>query len=138
MNLNELSEQYRAGGEACRLRAAQLTEVLKTEKLPEMERMRLRRRICILMTMARESAATAKYLKNYYGDDDNGKHEHVCKGRRVSVTAPLSEDDGKRGQGRTCRVGKMLNRGGSDPAPKTACCHVLPGANAHAGYSGRA
>ena len=138
MNLKELAMQYRSNGEACRIRAEQLTQLLKTEKLGEMERMRLRRRICILNTMARDAIATSKYLENYYGDDENGEDEYVCEGRRVSVSAKIPEDDGQRGQRRTCRVGKILNRGGSAPAAETACKYVLPGANAHAGYSRRA
>ena len=138
MKINELAKEYRASGEACRLRAQQLTEMLVTEEMGEMEKMRLRRRICILMAMARDAIATSKYLENYYGDDENGKDEHVCTGRGISVSAPLSENDGKRGQGRPCGVRKVLNRGGFDPAPETARKYVLPGANANAGYSRRA
>lgn len=138
MKIKELAKEYRKNGEACRIRAEQLTQVLKTEKLGEMEKMRLRRRICILMAMARDAISTSKYLENYYGDDDNGENKYVCEGRGIPVFTQISENDGKCGQGRTCRVGKMLNGGGSDSAPKTARPYVLPGANANAGYSRRA
>lgn len=138
MNLKQLAEEYRENGEACRIRADQLTQLLITEKLGEMEKLRLRRRICVLTAMARDAIATSKYLYNYYGDDENEKHEYVCERRGVSVPAEISEDDGKCGQGRSCRVGKVLNRGGLDPAAKAACKYVLPGANANAGYSRRA
>lgn len=138
MKVKQLAKEYRESGEACRLRAEKLMETLKSEKLGEMEKMRLRRRICILMAMARDAISTSKYLENYYGDDDNGKDEYVCEGRGISVSAQIPENDGKRGQRRSCRVDKVLNRRGLDPASASACKYVLPGANANAGYSRRA
>ena len=55
MNLKQLAEEYRENGEACRIRADQLTQLLITEKLGEMEKLRLRRRICVLTAMARDA-----------------------------------------------------------------------------------
>lgn len=138
MNIEQLAKEYRASGEACRLRAQELSEVLLHEKMGEMEKMRLRRRICILNAMARDAIATSKYLENYYGDDENGKQKHVREGRRVSVSAPIFEDDGIGGHGWPCLFGEVFDRGGFDTEAETACYNVLPRADAYAGYSQRA
>lgn len=138
MRIEQLSQEYRASGEACRRRAQELTEALMSEKMCEMERLRLRRRICMLNTMARDAIATSKYLENYYGDDENGKNKHVCKGRGISVSAPIFEDDGILGQGWPCSFGEMLDRRGPDPEAAPARYDVLSRADAYAGYSRRA
>ncbi len=71
MTLTQLSSEYRKSGELCRQRQEELSRRLEQEKLCKMEKLRLRRRIYILGTMARESIATSRYLENYYGDDKN-------------------------------------------------------------------
>lgn len=81
MTLNELSAQYRQSGEACRIRMRELETKLETEPMGETERLRLRRRIYIVGTMAQDAIATSRYLECYYGDDKNGKrnkNEYVC------------------------------------------------------------
>ena len=71
MTLTELSHEYMQSAEPIRLRLHELNEQLKTQRMCEMERMRINRRICVLTTMLRDTVATAKYLENYYGSDDN-------------------------------------------------------------------
>ena len=64
--LQHLSEEYIQSGEICRGRAEELRLRLREERLCEMDRLRLRRRIQILMTMARECRTTGRYLARYY------------------------------------------------------------------------
>ncbi len=80
MTIAELSGEYRKSGEACRIRAEELETRLKREKMCEMDKMRLRRKISMLTNMARDAIATSRYLENYYGDDKNEreKAEYVC------------------------------------------------------------
>ena len=66
MDLKTMAREYAAGGQACRKRAEELRHRLKQEENPEMEKLRLRRRIQILTTMARDSVATSRYLERYY------------------------------------------------------------------------
>lgn len=73
MKLTELSEQYRQSAEPLRGRIAELRRRLDTEELCELERLRLRRRVCVLSTMLRETIAVSRYLENYYGGDNNGR-----------------------------------------------------------------
>ena len=75
MTLTELSKEYLQSAEPLRRRLRELNEALKTEPLCEMERLRLNRRICVLTTMLRDTVATAKYLENYYGRNENEKQE---------------------------------------------------------------
>ena len=72
MTLTQLSEQYRESGKKCRDRADELRITLETVPMSETERLLLRRRIYILETMARQTTATAKYLRYYYGEPQNG------------------------------------------------------------------
>lgn len=80
MTLLQLSSEYRKSGELCRRRQEELSLKLEREELCETDRLRLRRRIYILGTMARDSIATSRYLENYYGDDKNAEKEaeYVC------------------------------------------------------------
>lgn len=80
MTIAELSGEYRKSGEVCRIRAQELSDRLKQEKMCEMEKLRLRRKISMLANMARDAIATSIYLENYYGDDKNEreKAEYVC------------------------------------------------------------
>lgn len=66
MKLSELSEEYKASAAACRSRAEELRKLLESAELCETEKLKLRRRIYTLSIMAREAAATGKYLKHYY------------------------------------------------------------------------
>ena len=67
MTLTQLSEQYRDSGKKCRDRADELIKTLKTAPMSETERLLLRRRIYMIETMARQTTATANYLRDYYG-----------------------------------------------------------------------
>lgn len=80
MTLTQLSIEYRESGELCRKRQNELKQRLESEKMCEMERLRLRRRIYILGCMARDSIATSRYLERYYGDERNAgeEAEYVC------------------------------------------------------------
>ena len=80
MTIGELSGEYRKSGERCRGRAEELGEKLKKEKMCEMDKLRLRRKIHMLSNMARDAIATSNYLENYYGDEKNErkKAEYVC------------------------------------------------------------
>lgn len=80
MTIAELSGEYRKSGELCRVRAEELSEKLKKEKMCEMDKLRLRRKIHMLSNMARDAIATSNYLENYYGDEKNErkKAEYVC------------------------------------------------------------
>lgn len=80
MRLIELSEEYYGGAQAIRRRIAELKNSLEDETLCEIDKLRLRRRICILTGMMRDSMAISRYLKNYYGDDENAgeENEYVC------------------------------------------------------------
>ena len=66
MDLKTMAVEYAAGGQACRKRAEELRQRLCLEGPGEMEKLRLRRRIQILTTMARDSIATSRYLERYY------------------------------------------------------------------------
>jgi len=66
MKIIELSAQYRAGGEACYSRVAELKAHLSNDCVDETEKLLLRRRITLLTAMARETIETAKYLAAYY------------------------------------------------------------------------
>ena len=57
-----------------------MCEKLKKEKMCEMDKLRLRRKIHMLSNMARDAIATSNYLENYYGDEKNErkKAEYVC------------------------------------------------------------
>lgn len=80
MTVAELSGEYRKSGELCRVRAQELDAKLKKEKMCEMDKLRLRRKIHMLSTMARDAIATSRYLENYYGDEKNERKEaeYVC------------------------------------------------------------
>ncbi len=66
MELSELATEYRISAAPLKERIAALQKQLKTEKMCEMERLRLRSRIDILYTMYRQTMATAGYLERYY------------------------------------------------------------------------
>ena len=80
MTIAELSGEYRKSGEVCRIRSEELETRLKREKMCEMDKMRLRRKISMLTNMARDAIATSQYLENYYGDEkhEREKAEYVC------------------------------------------------------------
>lgn len=80
MELIELSEEYYDGAQALRRRIAELKKYVETEPMCEIDRLRMRRRICILTGMMRDSMAISRYLENYYGDDENAGEEieYVC------------------------------------------------------------
>lgn len=70
MTLQQLSEEYRVSADLCRQRVAELNRQLRDEELSETEKLLLRRRICILSGMVRETASTANYLRTYYGEEN--------------------------------------------------------------------
>ena len=67
MSMEELAEEYRHSAALCRERVRELRAQLETAPASETERLLLRRRISILVTMAADTAAIAGYLKHYYG-----------------------------------------------------------------------
>lgn len=69
MSLKELAEQYRETSAKCKAGLRVLKERVNDESIGETERLILRRKCTILEGMARETAAIAKYLGNYYGSD---------------------------------------------------------------------
>lgn len=85
MELTELGREYRATGELCREKAAQLRRELETEELGEMERLRARCRLCMVESMARDAIATGNYLANYYERKDA-----YASGKPVGERAGLS------------------------------------------------
>ncbi len=80
MKLIELSGEYYEGAQALRRRIAELKSRIETEPMCEIDRLRMRRRICILTGMMRDSMAISRYLENYYGDEENAgeENEYVC------------------------------------------------------------
>lgn len=80
MTLKEMSGEYFAGAQSCRTRIAELERQLEEQPMCEIDRLRLRRRICILRGMMRDTLAISRYLKNYYGDDEDAgeKIEFIC------------------------------------------------------------
>lgn len=69
MTLQELAASYAESSALCRKRAAELNEAVSDPELSEMERMLLRRRICVLLGMARETGGVSKYLATYRGEE---------------------------------------------------------------------
>ena len=70
MTLHALGEEYQAAARALRERIRALRESTDESVLTETERVLLRRRLSTLITMARDTAATGRYLKNYYGKEE--------------------------------------------------------------------
>ena len=75
MTLYSLGEEYQAAARALRERIRQLRKQADEAVLTETERVLLCRRISTLISMARDTASTGRYLKNYYGKDDRCVHE---------------------------------------------------------------
>ena len=69
MKISELSAEYRDSAMLCRGRIKELNLKLECEPMCEIDRMRMRRRVCILTGMMRDAMAISRYLENYYGDD---------------------------------------------------------------------
>ncbi len=65
MRLEELAREYRESGLLCRQRAAEV-ELALEEPMTETQRLRQRRRLAQLRTMARDAIAIANYLSRYY------------------------------------------------------------------------
>ena len=129
MNLKELSAEYRKSGLACKNRADRLKPLLQSPEICEMERLRLRRRIYMLESMGREALATAKYLINYYGDDENAEYQQR---RGISGLEELPEACFG---GEFCGGARALcNTGSAYAATAAACPNVLFAANAHADH----
>ncbi len=97
MTLKELSAEYRQSGAACRARAAELRRRLEEERMGETQRLRLRRRVCVLASMARDAAATANYLEHYY------ERREVYERRQ-----PMGREDGVSGSAAVYQAGRFL------------------------------
>lgn len=80
MDLEELSREYRRTGEMCRAALFRLREQEAREELSETERLRLRRRICVVAGMARDALALSNYLARYY----EGRGAHADPGPMVA------------------------------------------------------
>ena len=66
MTLTELATEYREGAALLKQRIEELKEKLKTEKMREIDKLRLRIRIERLQTMMRETSEAAVYMEKYY------------------------------------------------------------------------
>ncbi len=66
MDLKELAAMYRDSGEKCREHLTILEERLASQPMSNTERLKLRREICLLAGMARDTIAISNYLENYY------------------------------------------------------------------------
>lgn len=66
MELSKLAAEYRLSAAPIKERIAFLQNRLKTDKMCEMDRLRLRSRIDTLYTMYRQALETAAYLERYY------------------------------------------------------------------------
>ena len=74
--MKQLAGEYRESGALCRCRAAALERELRHRQhtgINAMETMRLRRRIGMLRSMARDCAAISAYLGRYY--ERRAEHE---------------------------------------------------------------
>ena len=98
MSLRILAAQYRESAAKCKERALLLRERLQNGEMGETERMLLRRRVNMLVTMASETAATARYLKNYYGRTDEDGDDQPGTGNGVSEPAGPDETLGAGGR----------------------------------------
>ena len=72
MTLQELSREYRDSAQLCKQRAAELAAQLDDPGLSETQRLLLRRRICILTAMARDTMGVSSYLHTYYRKENEG------------------------------------------------------------------
>jgi hypothetical protein len=74
MNLKELSIQYNSSARLCKGRIHELKLLLELEggSMCETDIIDIQRRISILTSMMRDTFIIARYLKDYYGDDENG------------------------------------------------------------------
>ncbi|MEG1789962.1 MAG: hypothetical protein RR230_04815 [Oscillospiraceae bacterium] len=97
MNLKELAEEYIATGELCRNRAEELRRLLSGEALGETERLRLRRKICVINGMARDAVAVGNYLDHYY------ERKEVCIARKF-----VGEGTGIPGSTAIYQAGRVL------------------------------
>ena len=71
MKLQELAKSYQQSSISCRQRIAELAAQVSDPEISETQRMLLRRRICILTGMARETRAISKYLATYYQEEQH-------------------------------------------------------------------
>lgn len=119
MKLRELSFEYKEAAAACRQRAKELRESM-AQCESETEKLLLRRRIAILMQMAGDAAATAKYLYGYYGTE--GKQND---GRgKVSGSQTAYQADGCDGRGQDSCTAAWDERG-TYAETEAACTYVL-------------
>ena len=70
MTLEELAESYQESSALCRGRADELELQVKDPTLTETQRLLLRRRICILTGMARETSGIARHLRTYHRKEE--------------------------------------------------------------------
>ena len=82
MKLEELSAEYLDAAEKCRTRALELRRQLP-DVATELEAMRLRRRINMLIEMAGETHAVGNYLANYYHGRTNDGRTDLLPGDGV-------------------------------------------------------
>lgn len=69
MTLQELSKEYRQSGEMVRRRVRTLEARLSAPGMTETQRIELRRRLCLLRVMARDTIAMSRYLAQYYSEE---------------------------------------------------------------------
>ena len=73
MTMEELSRQYRDSSALLRQRIAELRADLTEGTLSETEKLAMRRRIAVLIDMARDASGLAGYLGNYYEEGQYGR-----------------------------------------------------------------
>jgi hypothetical protein len=66
MKISEMAVEYRENARLLRERISELSALLEKGKLCETENFRLRQRIATLLSMWRETSATAVFLERYY------------------------------------------------------------------------
>ncbi len=125
MELKELGMEYERSAQLCRVRLAELRRTLRHERLSDAELIALRRRINILEDMARQTAATGRYLVNYYerGAHDNAKNA----GTGISELEEIFEAAGLLGEPAAPPAGRG-NRKRADAKTGPDGAHVLFGA----------
>ena len=121
MELKQLGREYEHSARLCRERAAELRLALEGEKQTQSEYIALHRRITMLETMARQAAATGRYLLNYYGEEVLEIEQDSNAG--ISKLEALFEEAGQLGKPAS-PYARRGHRAGADAAPGADGAHV--------------
>lgn len=130
MELKQLGREYEHSARLCRERTAELRLALEGETQTQSEYIALHRRITMLETMARQAAATGRYLLNYYGEEVLEIEQDSNAG--ISKLEALFEEAGQLGKPAS-PYARRGHRAGADAAPGADGAHVLFGAALNTG-----